>query len=61
MQGIDPFAIPAGMNNPLYPMAGYDNSRELDHDMSMMKEMYPLLVRPAHQRRKDRDRRTGHD
>lgn len=45
MQGIDPFAIPAGMNNPLYPMAGYDNSRELDHDMSMMKEMYPLLVR----------------
>ena len=45
MQGIDPFAIPAGMNHPLYPMAGYDNSRELDHDMSMMKEMYPLLVR----------------
>lgn len=45
MQGIDPFAIPAGMNNPLYPMAGYDNSYELDHDMSMMKEMYPFLVR----------------
>lgn len=45
MQSIDPFAIPAGMGNPLYPMAGYDNSRELDHDMSMMKEMYPLLVR----------------
>lgn len=45
MQGIDPFAIPAGMNHPLYPMAGYDNSRELDRDMSIMKEMYPLLVR----------------
>ena len=45
MQGIDPFAIPAGCRNPLYPMAGYDNSRELDHDVSVMKEMYPLLVR----------------
>lgn len=45
MQGIDPFAIPAGFKNPLYPMAGYDNSRELDYDVSMMKEMYPLLVR----------------
>lgn len=45
MQGIDPFAIPAGFKNPLYPLAGYDNSRELDYDVSMMKEMYPLLVR----------------
>lgn len=45
MQSIDPFAVPAGFNNPFYPMAGYDNSRELDYDVSMMKEMYPLLVR----------------
>lgn len=45
MQGIDPFAVPAGFQNPFYPLAGYDNSRELDYDVSMMKEMYPLLVR----------------
>lgn len=45
MQGIDPFAVPAGFQSPLYPFAGYDNSRELDYDVSMMKEMYPLLVR----------------
>lgn len=45
MQGIDPFAIPAGFGNPLYPLADFDNSRELDHDVAMMKEMYPFLVR----------------
>lgn len=45
MQGIDPFAVPAGFQSPLYPFSGYDNSRQLDHDVSMMKEMYPLLVR----------------
>lgn len=45
MQSIDPFAVPAGLNSSFYPMAGYDNSRELDYDVSMMKEMYPLLVR----------------
>jgi hypothetical protein len=45
MQGIDPFAIPAGFPGNFSSLSGYDNSRELDRDVSMMKEMYPLLVR----------------
>ena len=45
MQGMDPFAIPVGLQNSFYPLAGYDNSRDIDRDISMMKEMYPLLVR----------------
>jgi len=42
MQHFDPFALPAGQNMWQY---GCDDSEKMDYDLSLMKEMYPFLVK----------------
>lgn len=44
MNSFDPFALPAGSYNPML-LSDYDDSQTIDYDISLMKEMYPFLVR----------------
>ena len=39
----NPYNVPMGI--PLFPLYGYDNSADLDHDMEYMKQLYPKTAR----------------
>jgi hypothetical protein len=43
LPNTNPYNVPMGI--PMFPLYGYDNSADLDHDLEYMKQLYPKTAK----------------